>query len=110
MAFCLPLALIGVNRSMGYISQTLSAAGEQRQAYNLDITLPHPILGEADEIFQGRKPCLTLVDGRSFLVVNLTPAQARDGTAWGVAYFDLVERGIQFYDLACDWAQVCGPT
>ena len=94
--------LFGVQRSVGYISQTLTAAGEQATAYNLGITVPLPILGEADEIFQGRKPCLTLVDGRSFLVVNLTPAESRDGTTWGVTYLDLVERGIQFHDLACD--------
>jgi hypothetical protein len=43
-----------------------------------------------------------LVDGRSFLVVNLTPAEARDGTTWGVTYLELIERGIQFHDLACD--------
>jgi hypothetical protein len=94
--------LFGVKRSVGYISQTLSAAGEQAAAHNLGISVPLPILGEADEIFQGRKPCLTLVDGRSFLVVNLTPAQSRDGTTWGVTYLNLVERGIQFHDLACD--------
>ena len=94
--------LFGVQRSVGYISQTLTAAGEQAMAYNLGITVPLPILGEADEIFQGRKPCLTLVDGRSFLVVNLTPAESRDGTTWGVTYLDLVQRGIQFHDLACD--------
>jgi len=94
--------LFGVKRSVGYISQTLSAAGEQAEAHNLSISVPLPILGEADEIFQGRKPCLTLVDGRSFLVVNLTPAQSRDGATWGVTYLDLVERGIQFHDLACD--------
>jgi hypothetical protein len=94
--------LFGVKRSVGYISQTLSAAGEQAEAHNLGISVPLPILGEADEIFQGRKPCLTLVDGRSFLVVNLTPAECRDGTTWGVTYLNLVERGIQFHDLACD--------
>jgi hypothetical protein len=94
--------LFGVKRSVGYISQTLSAAGEQAQAHHVSITLPLPILGEADEIFQGRQPCLTLVDGRSFVVVNLSPAQARDGTTWGVTYLDLVERGVQFHDLACD--------
>jgi hypothetical protein len=94
--------LFGVQRSVGYISQTLTAAGRQATAYNLGIHLPLPILGEADEIFQGRKPCLTLVDGRSFLVVNLTPAEARDGATWGVTYLDLVKRGIQFHDLACD--------
>ncbi len=94
--------ILGVARSVGYISETLTAAGEQATVYNLGITVPLPILGEADEIFQGRKPCLTLVDGRSFLVLNLTPAESRDGTTWGVTYLDLVERGIQFHDLACD--------
>ncbi len=94
--------ILGVGRSVGYISETLAAAGEQANARNHEITLPLPILGEADEIFQGRQPCLTLVDGRSFLVLTLTPAEARDGTTWGVTYLDLVERGIQFHDLACD--------
>jgi hypothetical protein len=94
--------LLGVSRSVGYVSQRLAAAGEQAMVYNLGLRVPLPILGEADEIFQGRKPCLTLVDGRSFLVVNLTPAEARDGTTWGVTYLELVERGIEFHDLACD--------
>ena len=99
----LGLSLIfGVARSVGYISETLTAAGEQAMAYNGGVTVPLPILGEADEIFQGRKPCLTLVDGRSFLVVSLTPAESRDATTWGVTYLDAVERGIQFHDLACD--------
>jgi hypothetical protein len=61
--------MLGVTRSVGYVSQTLTAAGEQAMAYNLGIWVPLPIWGEADEIFQGRKPCLTLVDGRSFLVL-----------------------------------------
>lgn len=94
--------ILGVTRSVGYISETLKAAGEQATSYNLGITVPLPILGEADEIFQGRKPCLTLVDGRSFLVLNLTPAVSRDKTTWGLTYLDLVERGIEFHDLACD--------
>jgi hypothetical protein len=94
--------ILKVRRSVGYISQTLTAAGEQATAYNLRITLPLPILGEADEIFQGRRPCLTVVDGRSFLVVNLTPAESRDGTTWGVTFLDLAARGIQFQDLASD--------
>ncbi|MBI1876951.1 MAG: hypothetical protein HYR94_01720 [Chloroflexi bacterium] len=94
--------ILGVSRSVGYVSQTLAAAGAQATAYNLALTVPLPILGEADEIFQGRKPCLTLVDGRSFLVLNLTPAESRDGTTWGLTYLGLLERGIQFQDLACD--------
>lgn len=94
--------LFDQERSTGYISQTLRAAGEQATIYNQSQKVPLPILGEADEIFQGRNPCLTVVDGRSFLVVNLTPAESRDGTTWGVTYLNLIERGIQFQDLACD--------
>lgn len=94
--------ILGVKRSVGYVSETLMAAGEQATAYNLSIRVPLPILGEADEIFQGRQPCLTLVDGRSFLVLNLTPAASRDATTWGLTYLDQVERGVQFHDLACD--------
>ena len=94
--------ILGVTRSVGYVSQALTIAGEQATEHNLAIRVPLPILGEADEIFQGRQPCLTVVDGRSFLVVNLTPAASRDGTTWGVTFLDLVQRGIQFHDLACD--------
>jgi hypothetical protein len=94
--------LLGVTRSVGYISATLTAAGERAGFHNRQLTIPLPVLGEADEIFQGRQPCLTVVDGRSFLVLNLTPAAARDKTTWGLTYLDLVERGIQFHDLACD--------
>jgi len=94
--------ILGVTRSVGYISETLTAAGEQATDYNLGLRIPLPVLGEADEVFQGHTPCLTVVDGRSFLVLNLTPAESRDGTTWGLTYLDLVERGIQFHDLACD--------
>jgi hypothetical protein len=80
----------------------LSETGKKAEEINLDISIPLPILGEADEIFQGRKPCLTLVDGRSFLVLNLTPADCRDATTWGTVYLDLVERGVEFHDLGCD--------
>lgn len=49
-------------------SVSLNAAGAKATAQSQALVVPVPILGEADEIFQGRKPCLTLVDGRSFRV------------------------------------------
>lgn len=48
--------ILGVERSVGYVSETLAVAGEQATTCNLGVELPIPILGEADEIFQGRKP------------------------------------------------------
>jgi hypothetical protein len=89
-------------RSVGYISQPLTTLGRRAAQQNTTQTVPLPVLAEADEIFQGRQPCLTVVDGRSFLVLNLAPAAARDATTWGVTFLDLQARGIQFQDLASD--------
>ena len=94
--------LLQAPRSVGYISQTLTALGARATAQNGACGVPLPVLAEADEIFQGRQPCLTIVDGRSFLVLNLTPAAARDATTWGVTFLDLQARGVQFQDLASD--------
>jgi hypothetical protein len=62
-------------------------------------------LAEADEIFQGRHPCLTVVDGHSFLLMNLTPAEARDETSWGVTFLELAEQGYEFQDVVADGAR-----
>ena len=97
--------LFTVRRSVGYVSETLQESGAAAAAYNASIKVPLPVLGEADEIFQGRQPCLTVVDGRSFLVMNLSPEESRDGTTWGVTLLDLQERGIQFHDLVSDGAK-----
>lgn len=96
--------LLGVHRSLGYISQTLQQAGAAAKAYQQTLSLPQPVLAEADEIFQGRRPCLSVVDGRSLLVLSLTPADSRDATSWGVSLLELVERGIKLHDLVSDGA------
>jgi hypothetical protein len=97
--------LLGVQRSTGYISQTLRAAGEAAERQNGGVRVPLPVLGEADEIFAGRQPCLTVVDGRSFLVLNLAAAESRDATNWGLTFLDLVDQGMVFQDLAADGAR-----
>lgn len=97
--------LLGVERSVGHISETLQQAGKAAQKINQEMQIPLPVLGEADEIFQGRQPCLTVVDGRSFLVLNLAAADRRDAAHWGVTFLELTERGIVFHDLVCDGAK-----
>jgi transposase-like protein len=67
--------------------------------------LPIEVLGEADEIFQGRQPCLTLVDGRTFLVVNLSAQEHRDATTWGCVFLDAKNRGVRFANLVSDEAK-----
>jgi len=91
--------------ALGLISETLQAAGEAAQRENAHMQCPLPVLGELDEVFQGRQPCLTVVDGRSFLVLHLASQPGRDATTWGVALLELLARGVHFHDLASDGAQ-----
>ena len=59
--------LYGARRSVGHISQTLQAAGAAAKRQNGNLRLSIPVLGEADEIFVGRKPCL---DGGGWALVS----------------------------------------
>lgn len=91
--------------SLGYISQTLQQAGEAAKNQNQLVVPKQLVLGEADEIFSGRHPCLTVVDGNSFAVLQLSPQPSRDAVAWGVIFIEMQERGVDFLDLACDGAK-----
>ena len=97
--------LLGVHRSTGFISQTAQALGAKAQQDNQSLHLPIQALAEADEIFQGRQPCLTLVEGRSFLVLSLSAQAHRDETSWGCVLLDVQQQGVQLVDLASDGAR-----
>lgn len=97
--------LFGAHRSTGTICQTAQRLGERALSYQRGLRLPLAALAEADEIFQGRQPCLTLVDGRSFLVLNLSAEEHRDATTWGCVLLDVQQQGVQLLDLASDGAR-----
>lgn len=97
--------LFGQPCSLGYLQRTLRTAGERAQAENQNLQPARPILGEADEIYKTRRPCLTVLDGRSMLVLNLAAHTDCDRTTWGVTLLDLEQRGICFTDLALDGSQ-----
>src|SRR3972149_1772249 len=94
-----------VHRSSGYISQTAKKIGAEALEYTQSLSLPMLALAEADEIFQGQKPCLTLVDGRSFLVLSLSAQNHRDETTWGCVLLDIQQQGGQLVDIASDGAR-----
>jgi hypothetical protein len=96
--------LFGRHCALGRLSETLQTYGDVARQYNAQLSVPNPVLGEVDEIFQGRQPCLTVVDGRSFLVLQLSAEQRRDATTWGVTFLELLKRGVQFHDIASDGA------
>jgi hypothetical protein len=96
--------LLGIQRSTGYISQTAQKIGVAALEYTQNSRLPISVLAEADEIFQGQHPCLTLVDGRSFLVLSLSAQEHRDKTTWGCVLLDVQSKGVHFVDVASDGA------
>ena len=97
--------LFSVERSVGWICQTLQAACEKAEQFNSSIEIEKAVFGEADEIFQGKRPCLTVIDGRSFLVLSLKAEESRDATTWGCTFLDLDQRGIAFDNLVSDGAK-----
>lgn len=96
--------LLGIQRSTGYISQKARKIGAAALEYTQNLHLPISVLAEADEIFQGQQPCLTLVDGRSFLVLSLSAQEHRDKTTWGCVLLDVQNQGVHFVDVASDGA------
>jgi len=97
--------LLGIQRSTGYISQTAQEIGAAASTYHQGLRLPILALAEADEIFQGHKPCLTVVDGRSFLVLSLSVQAHRDATTWGCVLLDIQKQGVHLVDVASDGAR-----
>jgi hypothetical protein len=96
--------LLGAQRSIGYICQKAQEIGAVALEYNQSLRLPISVLAEADEIFQGQQPCLTLVDGRAFLVLSLSAQDHRDKTTWGCVLLDVKSQGVHFADVASDGA------
>jgi hypothetical protein len=97
--------MLGMDRSLGYISETLKQAGECASELNSHDVPNNPVLAEADEIFHCHKPCLTLVDGHSFMVLHLSPQSHRDSTTWGVSLLDVMDEGVVLGDIASDGAK-----
>jgi len=97
--------LYGVKRSVGFISETVNAVGQSAATYNAQLCPGQPVLGEADEVFQGMKPCFTVVDGQSFMVLNLSAEADRSGATWAKTFQRLTEQGIEFQDIVSDDAR-----
>ena len=97
--------LLGQQCSLGYLQHTLKRAGERAQAENQGLQPARPVLGEVDEIFKAHRPCLSVLDAPSMLVLHLAHQADCDRTTWGVTLLDLEQRGIHFADLALDGSQ-----
>ncbi len=97
--------LFGEERSVGFISETVNAVGQNAALYNAQVVPQQAVLGEADEIFQGMRPYFTVVDGQSFMVLNLTAEEDRAGATWARTLQRLTEQGVEFQDIVSDNAK-----
>ena len=96
--------LYGVHRSIRYIDQTLQQMGEAAMEINHSLSIPLPVLAEADEILAANPPCLSVVDRRSGMVLALSAQEKRDAVTWGVTFLSLDAQGIEFVDVVSDGA------
>jgi hypothetical protein len=94
--------LFDVKRSVGFISQTLNEVGKKAADYNTRVYPAYPVQGEVDEVFQKMMPCLTVVDGQSFMVLNLSAEANRSGETWGKTFQRLAAQGVVFEDVVSD--------
>jgi hypothetical protein len=96
--------LFGQRCSLGHLEAVLQRAGQRAALGNQQLHPPQPLLGEADEIYQTHRPCLTALDGYSLLLVHLSAQAECDTTTWGVILLELLQQGVRFADLALDGA------
>lgn len=96
--------LFGRQCSVGRLETVLQQAGEKAKAQNQQLHPPQPLLGEGDEIYQTHRPCFTVLDGYSLLLVHLSAQAECDTTTWGVILLELLQQGVTFADLALDGA------
>lgn len=94
--------LFGVKRSVGFISDTLNAVGRKAADYNAQMRPGQPIQGEVDEVFQRMMPILTVVDGPTFLALNVSAEADRSGDTWTKTLTRLTEQGVVFRDVVSD--------
>jgi len=59
----------------------------------------------ADEVYAGGQPVLEVMEPRSGVILTLERAPTRDETAWGCAWLDLAERGVDIAGVVADGAE-----
>jgi hypothetical protein len=85
--------LFDFHRSVGAIHALVQHAATKAKAINASEDLSRVRAAAPDEIFQGTKPVLAVVDVFSTYCCLLEAAEHRDGDTWGVALLDLRRQG-----------------
>jgi transposase-like protein len=59
----------------------------------------------ADEIFDGERPHLVMVEPQSLLIVELSCQDHRDALTWGVTLLECAKGGVKIEQVVSDGAQ-----
>jgi hypothetical protein len=97
--------LLDVSCSVGYISSVLQAAEERAAKVNAAFIPGQGVTLAADEIFDGTKPHLVLVEPQSLLIVELSRQDYRDSLTWGLTFLECDQRGVKIERVVSDGAQ-----
>ena len=80
--------LLDVSCSVGYISSVLQSVEERAAKANVNFIPREGVTLAADEIFDGGRPHLVLVEPQSMLIVELSRQEQRDALTWGVTFLE----------------------
>ncbi len=97
--------VLGIYRSIGYISQVIQEAQEQATAFLKQVAYDTTGAGILDELFVGEEPILIAVEPNSTTILMLVKEAHRDGETWGIHLLETQEQGFQFNRVASDQAQ-----
>jgi len=87
--------MLGIKRSIGYISGIINEAAERAQVFDDSIRLEGIRQGANDEIFQCGIPILTGIDAESSYIYLLEEATDRTSDTWETYLEDRKENGLE---------------
>ncbi len=98
----------GVSRSVGWISELLTEAGEQAGRVLTDVPLAQfgPVLVVRDETFFQNKPILIVIEPVSAAILGIWALPDRQAETWALALTELSDRGLQIAGVVEDMARM----
>jgi len=85
--------ILDVDCSVGYISGVLKSAEERAAKVNATFVPCHGLTVAADEIFDGKRPHLVMVEPDSLFILELNCQDHRDALTWGVTFLSVSRTG-----------------
>lgn len=98
----------GVSRSVGWISELLTDAGERAGRVLADVPLAQlgPVIVVRDEKFFQNKPILMVIEPVSAIILGIWALPDRQAETWALALTELSDRGLQIAGVVEDMARM----